>query len=84
MKFFVGSKKAWFKFVITNKQDIKEVMDLQKECNISPNSILLMPEGRTEEVLREKSQDIVKLCMDNGYRFCNRLHVWLWDNKRGV
>jgi len=85
LKAFAKNKKAYFKFVITNKKDIEEVKELQKECEISSDKILLMPEGISDEVTKNRAQELVKLCLENGYRFCNRLHIWIWEGiKRGV
>lgn len=82
--FFANNPKTWFKFVIAAEEDIKEVQELQLRFNIRTDKILLMPEGRTREEVRGRSQDLVKFCMANGYRFCNRLHVEIWSNARGV
>ena len=85
LKYFVNTKKAYFKFVVSDKKDIDEILKLQQDCNIPSDKILLMPEGISDEEICKKSQDIVNLCMDRGFRFCNRLHVWIWGGtKRGV
>ncbi len=84
-KFFTAQPNAYFKFVVTKKEDLKEIFELQKLYEISSAKILLMPEGRTDEETQIRAQEIVELCTQNGYRFCNRLHVWIWDGAmRGV
>ncbi len=79
--FFVNSSKTMFKFVIENKTDIKEVKALQKRFSIPSGKILLMPEGRTEEEIKNHAKTVVDMCMHNGYIFCNRLHIWLWGGE---
>jgi organic radical activating enzyme len=76
---------AWFKFVVMTDEDMEEIQEFQKEFNIKSGKILLMPEGRSNEETQARAQDIVNLCIKYGYRFCNRLHVWIWDGaQRGV
>ncbi|KKM67619.1 hypothetical protein LCGC14_1469350, partial [marine sediment metagenome] len=79
--FFAGNPKARFKFVIMNEGDIKEVQAIQERFNIPAGKILLMPEGRTEEEIKEHAKIVVDTCMSNGYTFCNRLHIWLWGGE---
>ena len=83
--FFANNSKTWFKFVIMDKQDMEEIQKLQIRFNISSEKILLMPEGRTKEEVSAHAKDIVDVCINNGYRFCNRLHIWLYGGEtRGV
>lgn len=84
-EFFTGQLNAYFKFVVLDEYDLDEILKLQKLYNIPSSKILLMPEGRTDKEIQARSQKIVELCKQNGYRFCNRLHVWIWDGAiRGV
>lgn len=83
--FFVKNFKTSFKFVIENAIDVEEVKMLQNKFNIPTGKILLMPEGRTEEEIKTHARIVVDICMNNGYTFCNRLHIWLWGGeKRGI
>jgi len=83
--FFAKNPKAIFKFVVMEEKDIDEIKKLQNSLNIPPGKILLMPEGRTEEEIKGHAKKIVKICLENGYTFCNRLHIWLWGGEvRGV
>jgi organic radical activating enzyme len=76
---------SYFKFVVMGEEDLKEIFELQSLYNIPTEKILLMPEGRTDKETQARAQEIVELCKKNGYRFCNRLHVWIWDGAlRGV
>ena len=84
LRFFANSPKAWFKFVIAAKADLDEVLALQNEFSIPASRILLMPEGRTAAELDTTAADIAELCRTHGFRFCDRLHIRLWGDKRGV
>ena len=84
LRFFANSPKAWFKFVIAAKADLDEVLALQNEFSIPASRILFMPEGRTAAELDTSAADIAELCRTHGFRFCDRLHIRLWGDKRGV
>lgn len=75
---------SWFKFVITRPADLEEVADFSENYGIPPSRILLMPEGRTPADLDRTSIPLAEICRDQGYRFCDRLHIRLWGDKRGV
>ena len=44
----------------------------------------LMPEGITNEQLARTREEAVKKCVENGWRFCDREHIIIWGDKRGV
>jgi organic radical activating enzyme len=84
LRFFASSPKSWFKFVIACMADLDEVLALQNEFSIPASRILLMPEGRTAAELDTTAADIAELCRTHGFRFCDRIHIRLWGDKRGV
>ena len=64
------------KFVICDLvADLAEIDALLAEvgCEISPEKILLMPEGRTHH----NATRIAQACLARGWRYCDRLHVRL-------
>lgn len=81
---FAARENAWFKFVIQTETDLTEVQALEKTYSLPKDSILLMPEGRTEQALQQKRLWLADICRDQGYRFSDRLHIQLWGSKRGV
>lgn len=74
------------KFVISNGADLTEAQMLLAELghSLPPDHILLMPEGRAMEELRDRSAWLVEVCKLHGYRFCHRLHIELFGNTRGT
>jgi organic radical activating enzyme len=84
LDWFNHSYKAWFKFVVENKQDLGEVLSLMEKYHISPNKIILMPQGITEAELRSKEQWLQQICKDQGLRFCTRLQILLYGSKKGT
>lgn len=73
-----------FKFVVSNNYDFNEIDEIVKMSNVEPGCVFLMPEGRTKEEIINKEKWLVGQCVNRGYRYSDRLHVRLWDNRRGV
>lgn len=71
------------KFVVCSEGDMAEVQQIVKEVAPDRGKVLLMPEGRTRAEVAEKSQWLVNACKDFGYRFCPRLHIEIWGDRRG-
>ena len=82
--FFAASPKAWFKFVVSSPDDLTEIETLETRHSIPRQRMLLMPEGRTSAELDKTAPWLAEICRDHGYRFCDRLHVRLWGDRRGV
>ena len=82
--FFSNSEKSNFKFVVENKVDLSEILELVNQFNIPPEKIYLMPQGRTSDELTVKQQWLVETCKKYGFHFSDRLHVKLYGAKRGV
>ena len=72
------------KFVVSREQDMTEINALVRSLGAPPQSVMLMPEGTSPELLRERSIWIVEQAKQFGYRFTPRLHVELYGNRRGV
>ncbi len=74
------------KFVVAAAADILEIQNLlqQLDMPVAAGKVLLMPEGVTSEILRERAGWLVEVCKQHGYRYCPRLHVELFGNKRGT
>jgi 7-carboxy-7-deazaguanine synthase len=81
---FAESPKAWFKFVVASPPDLLEIQSLRSRFSIPADRILLMPEGRTAAALDRSAAQLAAVCRDLGFRFCDRLHIRLWGDKRGV
>jgi 7-carboxy-7-deazaguanine synthase len=82
--FFASSPKAWFKFVVARPADLVEIQSLRVRFEIPSDRILLMPEGRTSAELDRNAPWLAETCRDLGFRFCDRLHIRLWGDRRGV
>lgn len=81
-----------YKFVYSGEDsviEIKEILNnLSNEYNIPLTAlndhVMLMPEGTTNDQLEKISQECAEVCIREGWRFCDRLHIRIWGDKRGV
>lgn len=72
------------KFVVSSPDDLEEIERLAEQLHAAPQRILLMPEGIEAAVLNERAAWLVEECKLRGWRFCPRLHVLLYGNRRGT
>jgi 7-carboxy-7-deazaguanine synthase len=73
------------KFVVDCETDIDEILQLVEAIgNVDKKKVMLMPQAKDREELMTKSQMVAQLCKQTGYTLCNRLHIQLWNNKKGV
>ncbi|MGI0060701.1 MAG: 7-carboxy-7-deazaguanine synthase QueE, partial [Nitrosotalea sp.] len=79
-----NSEKVYFKFVVTDDRDLREIQSILKTFNIQNKQVYLMPEGRTREEQQNHQKLVYDLCMFHGYNFSPRLHILIHDTKRGV
>lgn len=78
-------ENSWFKFVISNKDDWREIEnDFINPGLIHPRQIILMPCGSSQEELNKNRETVVNLAVENSVLFSDRLHVTIWDKKVSV
>lgn len=72
------------KFVCNSEDDLKEILNIQKQLSIPSNKIYLMPQGITKEQLRERQKTLFEACIKYNYNYAPRLHIEVFGNKRGI
>lgn len=75
------------KFVVNPEtgDDLKEIDELLAQLpSHNSDRVLLMPEGVDPEVVRRRALALVPLCIERGWRLCNRLHIELFGNTPGT
>jgi 7-carboxy-7-deazaguanine synthase len=72
------------KFVVAAPEDLDEILDLLAQLQTPAENVLLMPEGRSPEAIRERAQWLVPICLRLGFRYSPRVHVDIWGDRRGV
>jgi 7-carboxy-7-deazaguanine synthase len=80
----MGEFDYQLKFVVAAAGDLDEIRGMLTELDADRGRVLLMPEGKTPEVTRERALWLVELCKQEGFRYSPRLHVDIWGDKRGV
>ncbi|MFQ5918469.1 MAG: 7-carboxy-7-deazaguanine synthase QueE [Thermoplasmata archaeon] len=83
MRVLSASKRALFKFVLSEPTDIEEVQDLVARYGLEKDRVILMPEAAEPESLAVKTPWVSDLCEQHGYRFSSRLQVEWWGGARG-
>ncbi|HEY5551519.1 MAG TPA: 7-carboxy-7-deazaguanine synthase QueE [Opitutaceae bacterium] len=74
------------KFVVATRDDLEEIETMLGELPTRPpaSKVLLMPEGVDAAKLRERGSWLADVCKACGYRFCPRLQIELFGNRRGT
>ena len=75
---------ANFKFVVREGSDLAEVDQIVEDCGIDSDKVIIMPEGTSQEVLRDRMLALIEEVKPRGYRLLPRLHVMLWGNQRKI
>jgi len=83
--FIDSSPDFQLKFVITQEADVHEIRQILASLHgwTAPD-VLLMPEGTDAATLATSATWIVALCKHEGFRFCPRMQVMMWGNRRGT
>ncbi len=77
---FATMPHAWFKFVVQQLEDWAAIASL----GLPRERIILMPCATTRAALEAARPAVAELCIREGVRLGDRLHLVLWDDKKGV
>jgi Organic radical activating enzymes len=83
LQFMSNLPNSWFKFVVNGTSDWVEI---EKDFlrHIKKSQIILMPEGQTQEELARHREEVAWLALEVGVKYCDRLHIIIWNQKTGV
>jgi 7-carboxy-7-deazaguanine synthase len=84
LKRLIGEHSYQLKFVVTSPGDLDEIDEIRENLSAERERIILMPEGTSRELVRERGLWLAEVCKTSGYRYSPRLHIDLWGDKRGV
>ncbi|WP_072679871.1 7-carboxy-7-deazaguanine synthase QueE [Arcobacter sp. LA11] len=80
-----NTKDSYLKFVIDKKFKIKANEEINSILKQIPKAeVYLMPMGDTAKEINQNSETVIDMAIENGFKYCDRLHIRVWDNKRGV
>ena len=73
------------KFVVDSPDDLPEIQQTIEEIgNFDSKKVMLMPQAATRDELLAKSPMVADLCKQTGFAFSQRLHILLWNNRKGT
>ncbi|MEA3288746.1 MAG: 7-carboxy-7-deazaguanine synthase QueE, partial [Campylobacterota bacterium] len=76
---------CYLKFVVDKEfipQASKEIDAILEQ--IPPCEVYMMPLGDTAQLIDKNSQSVIEFALEKGFKYSDRLHIRVWDNKRGV
>lgn len=73
-----------FKFVVQQAGDLEEVDQIVEKCNLDPSKIIIMPEGTTQDEIRDHALLVTDQVKQRGWRLLPRLQIMLWGSERKV
>lgn len=81
-----NSPNSYFKFVIDGAHADEVAVEIENIIKEIPwySDIFLMPLGETTEILSKNALPTVELAIKKGWKYSDRLHIRLWENKAGV
>jgi len=82
----VYNNRSYFKFVVSNQEDVDDAHRAIKEYNTFNINIpvYLMPVGGVNSVYELNEKQVANYCRDNGLRFSPRIQVPLYKNAWGT
>lgn len=80
---FMQTYPYQLKFVVDEPEDLLEIEEyLNQLNNIAPQKVLLMPLATDLATMRTKAEWIVPYSLKKGYRYCPRMQIEWYGNKR--
>lgn len=84
-RLMTDAKDFQLKFVVSRPSDLREIDQILSQLTgWRAADVLLMPEGIDQATLETRSHWLVDLCKTRGFRYCPRIHVALYGNRRGT
>ena len=81
---WAAEPRAFLKFVVASPADVEEVLALIEGHAIPRARVFLMPEGTDSATLRARMEWLVPLCLEQGLRLSDRMHIHLFGDTRGT
>lgn len=71
-----------YKFVVCDEKDLQEMETYIEKYQLQKENIYLMPMWVSKESQMNKT--VFDYCLEKWYRYCQRVHILLFGNKKGV
>jgi 7-carboxy-7-deazaguanine synthase len=87
----IESTKQWvnkyitqLKFVVSQEEDLVEILNFVDQVGADLRNVWLMPEGLSREQISQKQQWVYEKCLELGMNYSGRLHIAIYDTKQNV
>ncbi|MBW3020712.1 7-carboxy-7-deazaguanine synthase QueE [Candidatus Woesearchaeota archaeon] len=85
---YMSSVKLQFKFVLEHGEKRQECIDnineFIKYFNIDKKYVYIMSEGQTFDEQKSRMKEDLEFCLQNGFNYTPRMHILVYNDKRGV
>ena len=82
LSFYSNLENAFFKFVIKDEEDLKEVLDIKERFFIPNNKVFLMPLGKTKKELRQNAPGVFQLAKTHDFNYSCRIQIEIFGGRR--
>lgn len=72
------------KFVVDHELDFQHCVDVVNTLAVPADHVWIMPQGTDVADLDQQAQWLTPLVQAAGYRYCDRMHVRWYGNRRGT
>ncbi|MDH7599272.1 MAG: 7-carboxy-7-deazaguanine synthase QueE [Sedimentisphaerales bacterium] len=84
LKDLLGHYRCQLKFIVPGVWDLDQIDGLVAGLgHVDRSMIWLMPLARDRAELLAIQDQVAQACLQRGWRFCQRLHILLWDGQTG-
>jgi len=85
-EYIKNTDKSYFKFVMSKNNLIYEEDEIYDFLNLIPTyaPVYCMPLGGVQEDLIENAKSVYEFASENGFRYSDRIHIRVWNDKQGV
>ena len=83
IRWFMDNNNYQLKFVASNRQeDFDEIRGILNEIGeYDEERVMVMPQADSIECLEEIQAEVARLCIENKFRYANRLQLQIWRNE---
>lgn len=81
--FFVYRPNYIVKFVY-DRDNENWIKDMCQKNLLLEEKVYIMPIGKNVDEMLQNSENAVNFCLKTGYNYCHRVHVSIWNGKKGV
>ncbi len=84
--YLANTNGSYFKFVLSKKNLIKDASEIFQFLNLVSTyaTVYCMPMGETRNTLEENAKSVYEFALVNGFRYSDRLHIRIYNDKVGV